>query len=131
MKKEVNGWRVSFFEYHPTYIGLIMGEPSDVMNKNIIHSCIEKKLIRDRKCEKEAINVILNYSGYYGGFEEHDKNKFALKPMMVMLGIFRHEPNQEKCYIITFADEDETPEQVIERVTNEKKYKLRKIDWDY
>lgn len=130
MKKEVNGWRIGFFEYHPTYLGLIMGEPTKKMNDRIIHSTIEKRLIRDRKCEKAGINVILNYSGYYGGFEEHDKNEFALKPIMTVFEIFRYEP-QEKCYIITFADENEQPEQVIERVTNEKKYKLRKIEWDF
>lgn len=129
MKKSVNSWRINFFEYRPTYGGLITGEPSKRINDNIIKSVIDK-LIEDRRIEKQCINVILSYSGYYGGVREIDKNEFALKPIMVQFSIFRHDPDH-KCAVITFTDEEETPEQVIERITNEKKYKLRKIEWDY
>lgn len=130
MKKEINGWIIDSFEYSFTYSGLLIGEPDEHKNDVIIDSKIK---MASRKWQfadiDKSTNVIKDYSGYFGGTNDFDKNEFALKPVICFFRIIQCKPKQIVANVLTFADENESPEDVVDRITKNNELKSR--EWDY
>jgi hypothetical protein len=127
MKLKVNGWRIDFFNYSPTYLGLLSGEPNEGINDRIIQHQIKflKRKHRLSNFNLDKINIIKEYSGYYGGGSEIDKNEFALKEIMC---VFQISKGEKLANVITFTDELSSPESVVKKVTQKE---LKTILFDY
>lgn len=116
----------------------IMIEYSDVIlpfiderkNNWIIDTNLEN-VSRKWVCDnvQEHTNVIKDYSGYFGGTNDYDKNEFALKPVICFFRISQFKPKHIKASVLTFADENESPEDVVDRITKNNELKTR--EWDF
>jgi hypothetical protein len=128
MKLKIENWDIDFFKYGGTYSHLLMGEPTKKGNEGLVdyHVTLLKESFYLTEEEVKSINVLYDYSGYFGGTNDYDKNEFALKPVIC---VFRIANDTKASYVITFTDEDETPEELVERVV--KNYELKFIDWEY
>jgi hypothetical protein len=114
MQLKVNDWNIISVKYSKTYGGILCGIPNENDNDNIINS-ISRKISEIEGIKQSDINIIKDYSGYFDGTEEYDKCECALKPIVIQFSIFKYEPSI-KASVITFAEESESPEDVIKRV---------------
>ena len=127
MKIKINDWDLNFFEYEYTYRGLIMGEPDEKGNVDLIKRLVDR-LIKSKDIEASQINLVKEYSGYFGGINDYDKNEHALKSICVKFGLSNYE-TERACVVIGFADESESPEDAINRIMSS--YKIETFDWSW
>lgn len=127
MKLKINDWDLSFFEYKYTYRGLIMGEPNERDNEIFIKRSIDD-LCKSKDIDANQINLVKEYSGYFGGTNDYDKNEHALKSVCIKFGLTNYE-REKACIVIAFADESESPEDAINRIMSS--YKIQTFDWGW
>lgn len=116
MKKIYKDWYLGSFYMSFTYDGLISGSPSPSIDKWIIDSA--KSTLKRLLLNEDCVTII-----------EKREEKGALKPVMVLINLYKYEP-QIKGYIITFCDHNDSIEDVIERVIEENP-NFKTIEWEF
>ena len=116
MKKHIKDWDIGFVFTEFTYDCIIEGGVSKGLNEQIIvwSKSTLKKLGYD---EEECVNV----------FEDYVKDGI-LKPVKIMFKVYKYEP-QEKAYVITFCNHEETAESIIQKIVENNK--LKTVEWDW
>lgn len=115
MKRNIKNWTVGFIYTDFTYAGLIEGKVTNWLNEMIITN--SKSILKQLRQDKDCVNIFEDYS-----------TLGILKPVRIIFELFKYEP-QHKAYIITFCDENDTQEQVIEQIINN--YDLKTVEWDW
>ena len=99
-----------------TYDGLLIGTPSPSIDEWIITGA--KSTLKRLNLDEDCVTII-----------EKREEKGALKPVMVLINLYKYEP-QIKGYIITFSDHSDSIESVIERVIEENP-NFKTVEWEF
>ena len=120
MIKEISGWKVTRFYFDYTYEGLYAGNP----RKKETHDCIIKHLREtvDKlfyKSEVDNLNIFLKYK---------EGEEFLLKPVRCMFEIMK-EFEEVIARVITYAEFEDSIEDVVKSVVEENLLKVRVWTW--